>query len=440
MGKVETMIDIEIKHDIQKNYLVIHGTKELAYMLRMVSDRTIQGFLPLEVRVLNNINHYYYDITGRENLLDRSKKGNWGLKQIVHFFVQILNVIGKAKEYLLNSNNFVLEPAYIYENMCNGEIAVCYYSDYEKDINGQLTELFSYFMNVVDYKDTKAVELVYKLYDVSREEHCTLQRLWNVIGERQIEEERKEESVTLPEENKKNKRSLISGQRTGKYGLKIEDKLLETKEGKRNKFSLVSARRIEKNKVKSQQKGETKALTKKIDLSVKEKNFFLNKLGKKNKNESKSKEKRTENKLERKERDTTSDFSDGTVVLEFTNRKQEFQEENLGVSESECYLIPDTDKHQLLSLNEFPFFIGRVQQDTEEMKKNLSISRMHSKIEKFGERFFITDLNSTNGTYINQNKVNSNESIELHEGDKIQFANVTYFFSKENKLVRSKQN
>ena len=58
----------------------------------------------------------------------------------------------------------------------------------------------------------------------------------------------------------------------------MEDKLLETKEGKRNKFSLVSARRIEKNKVKSQQKEETRALTKKIDLSVKEKNLFLNKL------------------------------------------------------------------------------------------------------------------------------------------------------------------
>lgn len=90
-----------------------------------------------------------------------------------------MDAIGRAREYLLWPDHFVLKPEYMYRQIETGEVFLCYTWSYERNINEQLTELFSYFLEQVDYADREAVELVYRLYDISREENCTLQRLWS---------------------------------------------------------------------------------------------------------------------------------------------------------------------------------------------------------------------------------------------------------------------
>ena len=176
------MLDVEIKHDIDKNYLVVHGNNENTYMLKMLAGNSVKGFLDLEVRVLNNVNHYYYDITGKENFLQKSARSKWTEEELRKMISDILGCLQKSKEYLLTPEHFVLEPQYLYRSMEHGEVFLCYAWSYEKNINEQLTELFAYFMNVVDYEDDNAVDLVYKLYDISREENCTLQRLWSALS------------------------------------------------------------------------------------------------------------------------------------------------------------------------------------------------------------------------------------------------------------------
>ena len=44
--------------------------------------------------------------------------------------------------------------------MENGTIALCYTWEHTEEINQQLTELFAYLLNAVDYQDKKAVEFV----------------------------------------------------------------------------------------------------------------------------------------------------------------------------------------------------------------------------------------------------------------------------------------
>ena len=176
------MLETEIMHDIQKNYLVVHGEKEPDYMLKMLEGNRIQGFLNLEVRVLDNKQEYYYDVTGKETLLQWTKREKLDATEIRNMVADILTGIGKTTEYLLVPEHFVLEPEYIYVDKETKNVSLCYTCKYEKNLNHQLTELFAFFMNVVDYEDLEAVDLVYGLYDVSREEHCTLTSLWNVFS------------------------------------------------------------------------------------------------------------------------------------------------------------------------------------------------------------------------------------------------------------------
>ncbi|MBN2041737.1 MAG: FHA domain-containing protein [Spirochaetes bacterium] len=47
------------------------------------------------------------------------------------------------------------------------------------------------------------------------------------------------------------------------------------------------------------------------------------------------------------------------------------------------------------------------------------VSRFHAEIQKIKSAFFITDLNSSNGTYVNDVKVPEGKYIKLKENDKI---------------------
>jgi adenylate cyclase len=57
--------------------------------------------------------------------------------------------------------------------------------------------------------------------------------------------------------------------------------------------------------------------------------------------------------------------------------------------------------------------------------KDLSISRKHAKVTLSGDRYFIEDLGSQNGTWINGHSMNPGYQIQLKEGDFISIGNVS---------------
>jgi pSer/pThr/pTyr-binding forkhead associated (FHA) protein len=51
--------------------------------------------------------------------------------------------------------------------------------------------------------------------------------------------------------------------------------------------------------------------------------------------------------------------------------------------------------------------------------KDKLVSRFHAEIQKIKEEFFVKDLNSSNGTYVNDLKIPQNKYAKLHEKDRI---------------------
>jgi hypothetical protein len=92
-------------------------------------------------------------------------------------------------------------------------------------------------------------------------------------------------------------------------------------------------------------------------------------------------------------------------------------------------LLPQEDKYKPLTVLEFPFYIGKITDGMDAVIMESTISRIHAKITQEDENFYITDMGSTNGTFINEENIQPHSRKQIKIGDILRFANVTYTFA-----------
>ncbi len=85
-------------------------------------------------------------------------------------------------------------------------------------------------------------------------------------------------------------------------------------------------------------------------------------------------------------------------------------------------------RYEIIPVTQFPFFIGKLKENTDYCLEQNVVSRYHAKLTKEQDSFYLTDLNSTNGTFLNGEALCSYERKEIKEGDEIAFANIKYHF------------
>ena len=99
----------------------------------------------------------------------------------------------------------------------------------------------------------------------------------------------------------------------------------------------------------------------------------------------------------------------------------------VAVKETIAY-IQTVDGHRT-KVEKAEFIIGKSQAGTDMMiTGNSSVSRRHARIICRGGQYYIEDLNSLNGTYVNESKVEPGISKGLHTGDKIKVSDTELIF------------
>lgn len=76
------------------------------------------------------------------------------------------------------------------------------------------------------------------------------------------------------------------------------------------------------------------------------------------------------------------------------------------------------------------FTFGRVPEGVTFVVDNPMVSRLHAVIQfkKEDGTFYLYDVNSTHGTFVNREKVEAGKYVELHVGDSIQFGTSTRMY------------
>ena len=362
-----------------KTYLLLKRTRT-SFEEQMIQRARPVGVIPMVKSEQEDV--YKYEITGRKNLSMTFERVPMNTEQIEKVLYGILDILKEGREFLLAEDNFILCPDHIYLRIPEYEVSLCYYPEYGVPLTEQMGKLFEMLLNRVDYREEKAIAMVYALYMQLQEPDMTLERIREKLSEQVMQPVQKTTGVREDAEKRREKRE-VTVEAAGNAGTKedaVRDSYSTEKNGQKRK-KLWERLRTEVS-VKRVVCGEKNS----IPLAV-------------------------------------PCVREGSPEWE----PQYTRVLSVRASESHPYLISQRSGEKIV-LNKFPYYVGSLPEYMDYVIEQDTVSRFHAKFIQQGQEICLVDLNSTNGTKVNGCALNVREQGALKNGDKVMFADCDYIY------------
>lgn len=108
-------------------------------------------------------------------------------------------------------------------------------------------------------------------------------------------------------------------------------------------------------------------------------------------------------------------IQDKTVILGYASRNIPYLQ-NLACPAERIYITKDS------------MLLGRLSDSVDYTIQNKAVGKIHAEIKKREGSYYIIDLNSVNGTYVNNERITCSTEIKLNNGDIVTLANESYTF------------
>lgn len=361
-------MEAEFKREWMETYLQLPCNQEEAaeYQEKMIFYNPGGGILPCTKKVTEEGTLIYqYPVTGKKTLHSIYATIPMREEQIRSILQQVIEVLAYGRDLLLSEDGFVLDPHYIFTLLPDLRLDFCYLPGHHGELKKQLEALLEYLLNRVDYQDKGAVELLYDCYLFCIRDGKGLRE----IRERLLQRETAE-TVPLPCPEREKSREAETTREEPSYTSWLTGLF---RRGRR-------AEPITEEQTKRQKERE--------------------------------KEKEAELPL--------PPVTDGgaTVHLSSGPGKSSRQEPRLlNEKTGEVILISDT-----------PFYLGGMEGYVNYVMREEGVSRLHACIGKKEEGYVLSDLNSTNGTFLNRKEVLPGQEVRLVPNDVIRIAKEEFVF------------
>lgn len=450
------------QRDLKHNYLILQPEAEqefAGYQLRMLLGNEIPALLACQLQMMNGQRQFYYEITARQALSDVFDKRKLKYEDLQALFRGFLEGVNQMEEYLLDSNQLVVAPQYIYIEE-NHKVSFCYLPGYDQDIRRQFRSLAEYCLPRIDHQDTQAILLGYGIYRISMEENFSLEQLQERLW-RKEEEEKSQEALGVyeaePQEDVRQEAMREFFEGTDEEPASEKTKIpWETAASSAiwtivllgicalrylGYFSFLTMPmmvgilliilavlginvhvwrkgrkddRMPKKWLPTETSKEDEKPEIQEEPTVEESNYFGE--------ERKSRWKEIPGQQVQAEEIFREDLpsSREQMGLELTQPLPPLQPQGGVLISQNPDLLPD------IILNGDLTLIGKLEGTVDVIIPLPTVSRVHAKIEKSGEDYYLTDMNSSNGTYVNGELISGKESQSLFSGDEIRFADAVY--------------
>lgn len=453
------------------NYLVIPLEKEHKMEQNMLLHNEIKGILPCEIKEFDEQRVIEFEIDGRSSLENYFAQKQLDSEDIFWIINGVLLCLQSVSKFLLRIEGVVLDKDTIFYQERKKCIELCYIPAYGEDTMKRLEELTEELMKVFNHKEEDGVHFLYGFYQLLQEPNISLSILEDY---RKKEEKRRqglkehailENKRDLGEgsvfkvqemgEEKKNKKNFYEVEEL--HPKEIDVKTVYSKEDDYN----LNVRENQKNDYKRKQfihwavqivsvgvgiifwalsllflvKGQWKNGV--IGLA-----FFLvdcYMIFERHCGYKKRKEKRE--RLEEEEVPAKKRFSfDISKKKSRKRRKKVLEEEQTVLLSTQEEIREERNERKVpylkgvnanahhIPIYQTPMVLGSLEEAVDGVLFGRGISRIHAMIEAEGFQYYIRDLDSTNGTYWNGEKLSPQIPKEIQEGDKLIIGDQIYEF------------
>lgn len=399
-------MEVEYRRNYGQSYMVMKAEEIVAsFDLTMLLENHVEGLLELEVAWTDGKQEYWYNISGKQALDVWFAEHRPGRRELKQLFFGIAAVLQNMKPFLLMESALSLKMTDIYVNPANGKFYFCYCPFQTKDFQKKMQEFMELFLQNMDHECNQDVQICYMIYENTRRENITIEDLLKCIQneqDMQKEEEKEPWAQEVKQEDKAPDKNRKKKEIKNKTRFKIENKWI-------GEYELIKGR-IKNGFWKSSKKLEEKKET--------GESFFREKID------------AAENKLSAGQK---KEFEEQYVAMPEDIVQEEIIHPTilLGSNQSSIcghLIYKGNNGEDSFILEEMPFYIGSYSKEVKGVLKSSTVSRIHSKITKEKEEYYIEDMNSTNGTYVNGEILSYRERRKLEKNDEIAFADVIYGF------------
>ena len=450
----------EYKRDMNHNYLILYGEKDIntdSYQVRMLVGNIIPSLLKCRIQGVDGKFMMYFDITSKQAVSTLYEEKKLGIEDLQLIFGGFVRVMEEAAEYLINPAQLVLKPQYIFADCEKKELFFCLMPGYDKDIKEQFQLLTEYILPKIDHEDGEAVILGYGVYRRTMENSFHLEHIKEELYRKQ---DNKEEIKT---ETKKDSRE-ISVQETG------EENLMQSSEMSENFWREDKAEKTDSHKLFGKKvtvfalillalSGVTIAISGGYlphqDISVLL-GIVLAGMGgimlavviirkakavyKQPQRKSREKPQLSETFVRPPVNEILQEGSEDSIktMMEKKSPHREREEDfgetvvlSAGVVSGPASLVSrEPGELAPIYLQEELTVIGKLENACDAVIDLPTVSRIHAKIRKREEEYYLSDMNSRNGTIVNGRLLLPEEEYRLQEEDEVDFAQARYIFLK----------
>lgn len=380
------MIKMEYIRNLNCNYerIQVESDTKGRYQFCLIDRGGIGGLLDCSIRNIDGETYLYYDISSKQTIAQMYQMTTINREWLLDFLTSVKALQGELYRFLLEEENILWNPEQVFQEIDKNRFYFVYipYAIEKQEMleNCSFLHLCSFFLEHLDYEDTKLVEFVYRMYDQVEKVGMTYLQtaIWKDMEELDelphLEETSEQVLEALPVQNLE--------VQTAQVGMEQELKQVEK---------------------------ERKSL----------KDFFDHK---------RKKEK------EQQERKTYEDLLLGRMENSFVAEMPLVEEEKTTLLNADY--IKNSGRHYLLDengriiqeLSKSSYIIGKAKEKVDVYLEDLSISRMHARILLEGDKVYIEDLNSTNATFLNHKPLQPYEKMSIQEGDQIKCGNVELIY------------
>lgn len=134
-------MDVSYRRDKDHNYMILDAPGELTgeeYQVRMLVGNHIPHLLKCNRRMMDGKAVFFYEVTGMQPMFRVFEKRQINQEEMVELLQDIKEALENTQRYLLDGNQLLFEPEFLFFHTQTREWNLCYLPTYD----GNMTESF----------------------------------------------------------------------------------------------------------------------------------------------------------------------------------------------------------------------------------------------------------------------------------------------------------